>query len=80
MPADTRDAKVLALVEERGSITTRDVIDGLGWSRSTTRDVLARLVREGSLRRVAASVRSPGQAYQTTTKSAQSLNATTPTR
>ena len=64
VPAETRETQVLALIDDHGSCTTREIIDELGWTRSTTRDVLARLVRDGSLRRVATSARSPVQAYQ----------------
>jgi hypothetical protein len=61
--SDARDAAILALARTRGPITTRDVIDTLGWTRSTARDALARLVASGRLRPLAVSARSPHQAY-----------------
>jgi hypothetical protein len=61
--ADARDIAILALVRTRGPITTRAVIDTLGWTRSTARDALARLVAAGRLRPLATSARSPHQAY-----------------
>jgi hypothetical protein len=63
IPAASREAAVLALLDTRGQITTRDVIEGLGWTRSTTRDVMARLVSSGAIVSVAPSARSPSQAY-----------------
>lgn len=62
--ASARDEAVCALARERGTLTTRDVQEALGWSRSSTRDTLARLVEAGTLMRLAASPRSPNQGYQ----------------
>ena len=58
-----REGALLALLDARGRVTSRDVIDGLGWTRSTTRDVIARIVATGLIVGVAASARSPFQAY-----------------
>jgi hypothetical protein len=63
LPATSREAAVLNLLDARGQITTRDVIEGLGWTRSTTRDVLARLVATRQIAPVASSPRSPMQGY-----------------
>lgn len=62
-PPSDREGAVLALLAERERVTTREVINTLGWSRSTTRDVLARMVASGQIVSVAASARSPFQAY-----------------
>ncbi len=64
--ADQRDAAILAYASERDSFTTKDIIEDLVWTRSTTRSVLARLVREGALLRASSSPRSPVQAYRLT--------------
>jgi hypothetical protein len=61
--ASDREAAVLALIDAKGQVTSRDVIEGLGWSRSTTRDVIARMVALGRLASIAPSPRSPFQAY-----------------
>ncbi len=58
-----REAAVLALLDTLGQVTSRDVIERLGWTRSTTRDVIARMAATGRIASTAASVRSPFQAY-----------------
>lgn len=63
LPADTRTTAVLALFSPGEALSARDVMQALGWSRSTTRDVLARLVAAGALSGTAASARSPRQTY-----------------
>ncbi len=63
-PPSDRESAVLAMLAERERVTTREVIDALGWSRSTTRDVLTRMVASGRIVSVAASARSPFQAYE----------------
>lgn len=61
---DERARQVLALLRERGVPTTRQEIEeALGWSRSTLRDVLSALVRQGIIEGSASSSRSPRQAY-----------------
>jgi ATP-dependent DNA helicase RecG len=59
-----RDAAVVALAREEGTLTSRGVQERLGWSRSSTRDTLARLVAAGTLERLASSSRSPNQSYR----------------
>jgi hypothetical protein len=54
---------VLALIDAKGRVMSRDVIERLGWSRSTTRHVIARMVAVGRLASIATSPRSPFQAY-----------------
>ncbi len=61
--ATDREAAVLALIDAKGQVTSRDVIEGLGWSRSTTRDVIARMVAVGRMASISLSPRSPFQAY-----------------
>ncbi len=62
--ASVRDAAVVALAREQGTVTSRGVQERLGWSRSSTRDTLARLVAAGTLERLASSSRSPNQSYR----------------
>ena len=61
--ASRRDEQLLAYVGANGEVSCKQVQDHLGWNRSTTRDVLARLVAAGRLRRTEADPRSPTQAY-----------------
>jgi hypothetical protein len=61
--ADTRDAALLSLFDRHEQLSARHVMEELGWSRSTTRDVLARLVASGRLAGTASSARSPHQTY-----------------
>lgn len=61
--ANTRDEQLLGFVAARGEVSCKLVQDDLGWSRSTSRDVLARLVSLGRLRRTAEDPRSPSQSY-----------------
>lgn len=61
--ASARDAELLRFVAHRGEVSCKLVQDELGWSRSTARDVLARLVGLGRLRRTAEDPRSPSQSY-----------------
>ena len=67
-----REGAVLALLDDRKRMTTREVIDALGWSRSTTRDVLAPMVTKSRIMLVAASARSPFHAYNTARRCTQS--------
>lgn len=62
--ASPRDEELLRFVAARGEVSCKAVQDELAWSRSTTRDVLARLVTAGRLRRTEADPRSPTQAYR----------------
>jgi hypothetical protein len=62
-PTSTRDDQLLAYVAANGEVSCKRVQDDLGWNRSTTRDVLARLVAGGRLRRTEPDPRSPTQAY-----------------
>ena len=61
--ANARDQQLLRFVAQRGEVSCKLVQDELGWSRSTARDVLARLVGLGRLRRTAEDPRSPSQSY-----------------
>ena len=57
-----REQEVLALLRGQ-SRTTREMLERLGWSRSTLRDVLTRLVQSGHVVRSAENPRSPEQSY-----------------
>lgn len=61
--ANARDQLLLRIVAQRGEVSCKLVQDELGWSRSTARDVLARLVGLGRLRRTAEDPRPPSQSY-----------------
>lgn len=61
--AHARDEELLAFTAGHDAVTCRMVQDDLGWTRSTTRDVLARLVANGRLRRTELDPRSPTQSY-----------------
>jgi predicted HTH transcriptional regulator len=58
-----REAAIVDLLARQGEMNTRAITESLGWSRSTVRDTLARLVQEGRIQRLAASPRSPEQSY-----------------
>lgn len=58
-----RDEQLVAFIARHGEVSCRVVQDDLGWTRSTTRDVLARLVALGRLRRTSEDPRSPTQGY-----------------
>lgn len=61
---NARDEQLVALVADRGEVSSRMIQEDLGWTRSTTRDVLARLVSLGRLRRTVEDPRSPMQGYR----------------
>jgi hypothetical protein len=61
--ASPRDEHLLPHIGANGKVACKQVQHELGWNRSTTRDVLARLVAAGRLRRTEADPRSPTQAY-----------------
>lgn len=58
-----RGEAILELLTQRGEMPSKALAETLGWSRSTVRDTLARLVDEGRIQRLASSPRSPEQAY-----------------
>lgn len=62
--AESRDDVLCALLRSGGRLNARQIEQALGWSRSSTRDTLARLIESGRVRRLAASPRSPDQAYE----------------
>jgi hypothetical protein len=67
LSAAARAEAVLKLLRTRDRpMTTREIVDALGWTRSTTRAVLASLVAAGRVRPVAESTRSRQQAYTST--------------
>jgi DNA-binding MarR family transcriptional regulator len=47
-----------------GDLTTREILEELGWTRSTTRAVIAALVEDGQVEGCADAVRSPSQRYR----------------
>lgn len=61
---NARDEQLVAFVADRGEVSSRMIQEDLGWTRSTTRDVLARLVALGRLRRTVEDPRSPSQTYR----------------
>jgi hypothetical protein len=64
LSADARAEAILALLRTRsGPATTRELVAALGWTRSTTRAVLAALVAANKVRPVTEATRSRQQAY-----------------
>jgi hypothetical protein len=59
-----RKAELLELLHQRGEMTTREVVDALDWTRSTTRAVIAAMVEEGAIEGCADAARSPSQRYR----------------
>jgi len=59
-----RHAEVLDLLCSQGELTTREIIEELGWTRSTTRAVIAALVEDGQVERCVDAARSPSQRYR----------------
>ncbi len=62
--AEDRQAELLDHLRSNGKRSTREIVDELGWSRGTTRAVLAALVDEGLVETTAASANAPYQAYE----------------
>ena len=62
--AEDRQAELLDHLRSNGKLSTREIVDVLGWSRGTTRSVLAALVDEGLVETTAASPNAPYQAYE----------------
>jgi hypothetical protein len=62
--AEARQAELLDHLRTHGKRSTREIVDELGWSRATTRAVLAALVDEGLVETTAASQNAPYQAYE----------------
>ena len=61
--ASSRAVKVVAVLRDHGPLSTKQLQERLGWSRSTMRDVLASLVDQAEVVRTATSPRSPAQRY-----------------
>ena len=62
--AEDRQAELLDHLRTHGKRSTREIVEELGWSRATTRAVLAALVDEGLVETTAASQNAPYQAYE----------------
>ena len=61
---EQREVELVAMLEAKGSMTTRELYEALGWSRSTTRNVIVALETQGVVRSQRASSRSPHQAWR----------------
>jgi len=62
--AEDRQAELLDHLRSNGKRSTKEIVNELGWSRGTTRAVLAALVDEGLVETTAASPSAPYQAYE----------------
>ncbi|MFH1467831.1 MAG: hypothetical protein ABIO70_25830 [Pseudomonadota bacterium] len=62
--AEDRQEELLAHVRQHGRQTTRELFTALGWTRATTRAVLAGLVESGKIRATAGNPNAPYQAYE----------------
>ena len=62
--AEDRQAELLDHLRSNGKRSTKEIVGELGWSRGTTRAVLAALVDEGLVETTAASTNAPYQAYE----------------
>ncbi len=67
-PATPKQRQLLDALQARGNATTKELVEDLDWPRSTTRDVLASLVKAGVVRRMAPLPRSPMQVYEVCTR------------
>lgn len=63
-PATPKQRQLLDALQTRGKATTKELMEDLDWPRSTTRDVLASLVKAGVVWRMAPLPRSPMQVYE----------------
>ena len=63
-PATPKQQQLLDALQNRGKATTKELAEHLGWPRTTTRDVLASLVKAGQVERLAPLPRSPMQVYR----------------
>ncbi len=63
-PATPKQQQLLDALQTRGKATTKELAEHLGWPRTTTRDVLASLVKAGQVERLAPLPRSPMQVYR----------------
>jgi len=61
---EDRQAELLEYLRSHGQQTTRELLKALGWSRATTRSVLAALVDDGLVGTTAATPNAPHQAYE----------------
>ncbi len=63
-PATPKQQQLLDALQTRSKATTKELAEHLGWPRTTTRDVLASLVKAGQVERLAPLPRSPMQVYR----------------
>ncbi len=63
-PATPKQQQLLDALQTHGKATTKELAEHLGWPRTTTRDVLASLVKAGQVERMAPLPRSPMQVYR----------------
>ena len=63
-PATPKQQQLIDALQTRRKATTKELAESLGWPRTTTRDVLASLVRAGQVERMAPLPRSPMQVYR----------------
>ncbi|MFH1463505.1 MAG: hypothetical protein ABIO70_03885 [Pseudomonadota bacterium] len=62
--AEDRQEELLVHLQSHGRQTTRELFTALGWTRATTRAVLAGLVEAGMVRATAETQNAPYQAYE----------------
>jgi len=74
-PATPKQRQLLQALEAKGHATTRELSEALGWPRSSTRDVLASLVKAGHVQRLAPLPRSPVQVYELVRRSSKAAAA-----
>jgi len=63
-PATPKQQQLLDALRGLERATTKELVEALGWPRSSVRDVLASLVKAGQVERLAPFPRSPMQVYQ----------------
>ncbi len=63
-PATPKQQQLLDALRVLERATTKELVEALGWPRSSIRDVLASLVKAGQVERLAPFPRSPMQVYQ----------------
>jgi len=63
-PATAKQQQLIDALQILERATTKELVEALGWPRSSIRDVLASLVKAGQVERLAPFPRSPMQVYQ----------------
>ncbi len=63
-PATPKQRLLIDVLQTRGKATTKELAEALDWPRTTTRDVLASLVKADQVERLAPLPRSPMQVYR----------------